>query len=542
MKASFLKFLGIFGFVIFVVGVALLTMIGSVVPVVTYGHIVVGLLSILIWFVGEGTRSLGQRGGAISGRSIRFGSGAIVYTALFVTFLVLVNWLSLRYNKRFDLTKNGVFSLAPQSRDVVANLSTPVKLIAFQAESEKLGPVGDLLRLYQETSGSKITFEIVDPRTKPHLIDKYQMSQGNQLYIEYGEGDFKGVSRIDEITEQAVTSAILKLKGGAAKKVYVVAGHGEPSVDDTSPSGLKTLVDSLKNEHFNVESLITAPLQAIPDDAASVLLVAPTKQLQESEIQMLSNYAEKGGGLVLFVDPRGSAQVRDLARRFGIEVRDDVVIDTVQRLFAGPALGLEPIAKTYGAHPITRDLRGGQDLTLFNIASSIETPKSDPSSNAKYVELVKTGGDSWSERNLEAIFNSEQPTVEFSNEDVKGPVTLAVAYEKPINTEAKGDAAQPSETSALKSKVVVYGDSDWVKNGVIGNVFNKDLALNTVGWVSGQEAGLSIRPRSLSASETAMTPDDIKTVLVSSFVLPELILILGLFIWWKRREVGAGLA
>jgi ABC-type uncharacterized transport system involved in gliding motility auxiliary subunit len=542
MKTSFLKFLGIFGFVLFVVGVALLTMIGSVVPVVTYGHIVVGLLSILAWFVGEGTRSLGQKGGVIPGRSLRFGSGAIVYTALFLAFLVLINWLSIRHNKRFDLTKNGVFSLAPQSRDVVANLSKPVKLIAFQAESEKLGPVGDLLRLYQETSRSKVTFEIVDPRTKPHLIDRYQMSQGNQLYIEYGEGDEKGVSRIDEITEQAVTSAILKLKGGAAKKVYVVAGHGEPSVDDTSPAGLKTLVDSLKNEHLNVESLITATLQAIPDDAASVLLIAPTKQLQDSEIQMLSNYAEKGGGLLMFVDPRGSIQVRDLAKRFGIEVREDVVIDTVQRLFAGPALGLEPIAKTYGAHSITRDLRAGQDLTLFNIASSIDTPKSDSSSNAKYVELVKTGADSWSERDLAAIFDSEQPTVEFSGDDVKGPVTLAVAYEKPVSSGETGDTAQSSENSAVKSKVVVYGDSDWVKNGVIGNVFNKDLALNSIGWVSGQETGLSIRPRSLSASETAMTPDDIKTILVSSFVLPELILILGLFIWWKRREVGAGLA
>ena len=61
MKTSFLKFLGIFGFVIFVVGVGLLTMIGSLVPWVTYGHIVVGLLSILVWFAGEGTRSLGPK-------------------------------------------------------------------------------------------------------------------------------------------------------------------------------------------------------------------------------------------------------------------------------------------------------------------------------------------------------------------------------------------------------------------------------------------------------------------------------------------------
>jgi ABC-type uncharacterized transport system involved in gliding motility auxiliary subunit len=543
MKTSQLKFLGIFGFVLLVVGTALLTTMGSSVLAVTYGHIIIGVLAILVWFVGEGTRSLGEKGGVIPGHNLRFGTGAVAYTVLFIALLVIINWFSGRYNRRFDLTKNGAFSLAPQSIEVLKNLSKPVKLVAFQAESEKLGPVGELLGLYGGANSSKVTYEIVDPRTKPHLIEKYQMSQGNQLYIQYGDGDDKGVSRISEISEQAITSAILKLKGDVSRKVYFVSGHGEPSLEDTSPTGLKTLVDSLKNDNLKVDQLITATLKSIPEDAASVLLVAPSKQLQDAEITMLREYVAKGGGLGLFIDPRGSSQVRELASHFGIKIRDDVVIDTVQRLFAGPALGLEPIAKSYGAHTITRDLRGGQDLTLFNIASSLEVPATQPSDDVKYVELVKTGSDSWSESNLAAIFDVEEPTVEFSDGDLRGPVTLGAVYEKSVATqseEEKGDGEKAN--SVLKSKVFVFGDSDWIKNGVIGNVFNKDLVLNSVSWVSGQEVGLSIRPRALSASETAMTPEDVKTILVSSFVLPELILLFGLYVWWRRREAGAVLS
>jgi ABC-type uncharacterized transport system involved in gliding motility auxiliary subunit len=538
MKTRWMKFLGILGFVLFIVGVGMLTMFGSsVVREVTFGHIFLGILCLAVWFIGEGTRTLGQRGGVLSGKTVKFGSGTIVYTALFLTLLVMVNWFGARYNKRFDLTENGVFSLAQQSRDAVKNLDKPLKFVAFQAEGEKLGPANDILTLYKEANPAKVSYEVVDPRKSPHLVEKYDMKQGNLLYVELGTGDDKGVSRINELSEQGITNAISKLKGGAAKKIYVVTGHGEPSLEEEQAVGIKLLGESLKDEHLKVEGLMISTLETIPVDAAAVLLISPSKLLQEAEKQLLIKYADNGGALFLFADPRGSTQLTEIAKHFGITVRNDVVVDTVQRMFAGPALGLEPIATSYGSHPIVSGLKSGQDISVFNIASSLEVAEGDKIKDAEYADLVYTGGQSWSETNVAAIFDSQDPTVEFGPEDKKGPVTLAVTYEKEVPTQADG----APDATKKKAKVVVFGDSDWIKNGVIENSFNKDLALNAVNWLAGQETSISIRPRSMKASSADMSPTTVKTVLVSSFMLPELILLFGLFVWWKRKETGSSL-
>ncbi len=215
---------------------------------------------------------------------------------------------------------------------------------------------------------------------------------------------------------------------------------------------------------------------------------------------------------------------------FGINVNNDVVVDTVQRLFAGPAIGVEPIANSYGIHPITRGFTSGQDISIFRIASSVQVSEDTKVEGANYVQLVMTGPKSWAETDLPAIFDSEEPSVAFEDGDTPGPVALAIAYEKPVSTGAAG-------SDTRQGRLVVFGDSDWVRNANIGSFFNRDLALNATSWLSGEEGGLSIRPRTMSASATAMTPQEVKSILAASFVVPELILIAGLLVWWRRREV-----
>ena len=52
-----------------------------------------------------------------------------------------------------------------------------------------------------------------------------------------------------------------------------------------------------------------------------------------------------------------------------------------------------------------------------------------------------------------------------------------------------------AETEA-ETRVVVFGDSDFAANSGLGRQGNRDLFLNTVGWLSQQENLISIRPKS----------------------------------------------
>ena len=83
--------------------------------------------------------------------------------------------------------------------------------------------------------------------------------------------------------------------------------------------------------------------------------------------------------------------------------------------------------------------------------------------------------------------------------------------------------------------MVVIGDSDFVNNEYIVKGYNVDLFLNAINWLSGEEAIISIRPKSTRGSSVAMTPQLTWHLLVSVLIIPEILLLLGLAIWWRRR-------
>ena len=71
---------------------------------------------------------------------------------------------------------------------------------------------------------------------------------------------------------------------------------------------------------------------------------------------------------------------------------------------------------------------------------------------------------------------------------------------------------------------------------VEGTYFNRDLFLNTVGWLVGQADLLSIRPRAVRASRAQFTADQgIVIFYLSVLVIPELLLIAGIAVWWRRE-------
>jgi len=111
---------------------------------------------------------------------------------------------------------------------------------------------------------------------------------------------------------------------------------------------------------------------------------------------------------------------------------------------------------------------------------------------------------------------------------VRGPVTVAAAVHADLEELkwGKGDA-----------RMVVLGSADVIDNQYIANFFNRDLLVNSVNWLAGDEGGISIRPRALRASRFRLTVDQFQIVFaLSVLLLPELLLIAGIAVWWSRRN------
>jgi ABC-type uncharacterized transport system involved in gliding motility auxiliary subunit len=148
--------------------------------------------------------------------------------------------------------------------------------------------------------------------------------------------------------------------------------------------------------------------------------------------------------------------------------------------------------------------------------------------------FVQSSPRSWAETDLKSLFTSGKVELEVAKGDKAGPISLAAA----VSFAAPSDPAKPDEPGVPKpeARVVVFGDSDFATNAALGVQGNRDLFLNTIGWLSQQENLISIRTKEASDRRITMTAavqTNIK--LVSLFGIPLAIFAMGIYSWRRRR-------
>jgi ABC-type uncharacterized transport system involved in gliding motility auxiliary subunit len=83
----------------------------------------------------------------------------------------------------------------------------------------------------------------------------------------------------------------------------------------------------------------------------------------------------------------------------------------------------------------------------------------------------------------------------------------------------------------------VFGDADFASNEFIDAYSNRNLFVNSVNWLIGDVEAISIRPNQSRASRFQLSAEQFRTIrMLSLFVLPEVIAVLGVFTWWSRRN------
>jgi ABC-type uncharacterized transport system involved in gliding motility auxiliary subunit len=254
----------------------------------------------------------------------------------------------------------------------------------------------------------------------------------------------------------------------------------------------------------------------VPDDAEAVLVLGPDRSLFDTELDALDRYLKKGGGVAVLADPLLVTNLETRVKGWGIELGNDVVVEEQRTLFMGPQLGVQPIVSSYGNHPVTKDF-GRERLTLFNLARSLKA-----ADGSTPVELVLTGDKSWGETDTKQFVEASKVSKDPATDRI-GPLALAMA------TPIKGDSAE--------GRLVVVGDSDFARNRYVSEAYNADLFLNMVAWLVGQEQFATIERKLPRASSSTISIEQFAQFrFLSLFLLPELVVLAGVLVWWRRRS------
>jgi len=484
-------------------------------------------------------------------RSTQAGTNALVATLAILAILGLINFLGTRYHLRADLTETQLFTLAPQSRELVRTLPQPVKVWVFDITQNPQDR--ELLDNYQRQS-SQFKFEYINPQTRPGLAEKFGVKDYGEVYLEFGDKRqlVQVVNENQRLSEVRLTSRLQQITSSTTAKVYLLQGHGERQLS-AGKGAISQAVQGLGDKNYTTSPLNLAESSKVPEDAAVVVVAGPKRGLFESEVKALQDYLNRGGNLLLMIDPNTDPKLDSLLQTWGIRLDNRLAVDfSGERVELAPAA---PLVTEYGQHPITKDFGNGN--SFYPLARPLEIT---PVAGVEATPLLRTKPypSSWAESDLQ----SEK--LEFNpDKDLKGPLTLGVALTKKlpaksISTPQASPTPSPlpspttqNQTSpppplslspplppaATESRLVVLGNSDFATDGLFQQQLNGDVFLNSVTWLSQQDQQLlSIRPKEPKNRRLNLTTMQANFLILSSLlVLPLIGLVAAAVIWWKRR-------
>jgi len=426
-----------------------------------------------------------------SRRSTRFGLNAGAAIVFLAAILIFLQTFSSRYNARIDTTSNRRFSLAQQTSSILSGLDREIHFTCFFKETTTgKKELEDLLKEYR-SSNNLIIFDFIDPDKDPVAARRYEIKSYGTIVVESGGSQEK----IYDISEDEITNTILKVTRTERKKIYFVTGHGEKSIEDADPEGISKLKEAILAENYEVAELLTLREEEIPGDCEILVIAEAEKDIFPSERAIIARYLAEGGTVLVLLEPiLDLPQLYGLIDRYGIEIGNDVVIDRFGRVLAGNFL--TPVVNQYGAHPITK---GFTHASFFPQARSISTVEK-PAEGTTVEVIASTGESAYAETNIDAILNEGKTQYE-GEQDLAGPVGLAVVATMAVDT----TAGEGSPMRSAKSRIVVFGDSDFASNSYLELGGNKDLILNTIGWLAEEEDLIAIRPKDSLSQPVMLT-------------------------------------
>jgi ABC-type uncharacterized transport system involved in gliding motility auxiliary subunit len=464
----------------------------------TGGMVAMGLYVITLGMLKE--REIAQ---FLKHRHTHSGLNIALQVAAVIGILAAVNYFGVRHHFRVDLTENKAYSLSEQSIKVVKDLKEPVTVELYVKKGEPQSTNLETLWSQYAYASDKVKLEVID-------VDRNPTRARQNKITAYGSSVISRGTQTTTITgsqEQDLTSAIIKVTREGQKTVYFTVGHGEASYEKFDKDGTTQLKDAVEKQMYKVDQLALFRTGKVPADASVVVVLGPTKPFSPKELDALKGYIRGGGRAIVCATPQSEDNLNNLTKEFGIEIRNDLVIDPASNLFGQVAV---PVVQKFPYHAITQSLQAA----YFPASRSLVKTAVLPSGVSSISPLAETSAEAWGESDIKAR------NLRFdAGKDTKGPLQLMMVSEL-----------------GSKGRLIVSGNTMFVTNQEFSQISNGDLFLAGMNWAAGEESLVSIPPKDPSNKQLNLQPAQFYGIFFAAvFGFPLALLLAAGFVWWRRR-------
>ncbi|MGA2477434.1 MAG: GldG family protein [Spirochaetia bacterium] len=456
---------------------------------------------------------------------------SILSSLIVVGILVFITLLAFEVPWSYDMTRDKLFTLSGQTREVLSRLTGRVDIAVVSPAGAEDPMTRSLLAEYARAGRGRVFVEYVDAERNPGALGRYRLDvkavlNGSVIFASGERTKILAVSSFYQKTpsglafsgEHQVTGAITYVTTTNVPRLLFVEGHEEASIEKDLP----TLRQRLEVEAYQVERINLLRQAEIPRDAGMLIIPSPKHDFSREELASIDGYLSSGGRAIFLLDvlPVGQSMtnVKAALARLGLGfVNNFTVEDNPRYYYSNNKLNVIP---AMGVHEITQGLLERKMYVILPIAMALrELPQKDEALSIE--TLLQTTETSWIRTDVR-ITNTSMTV-----KDERGPADVAFAVVK-NNASVK----QPD------TRVVVIGNSTFLTEKFIAAQGNLDFFINAVNWVQGSREVSTIRPRELNADALDITGRDfIRLAIISIGALPLLAFAAAFLVWVLRRNL-----
>lgn len=461
----------------------------------------------------------------------------VIILIIIITAYVGINMLMEKINMTdIDLTADKIYSLSDASKQIAKSINKEVNIILVNMSD--IQSVIDFSNRYsKENDKIKVTV-ITDVNKEPELAAKYNLTANSyQIIIQCGDKE-KVLTTSDlytydyttyeekDLTEEAMTNALLDVTTENKPKIYFLAGH-----NDNLELYMYSFKQSLVNEANEVEDLDLLTKGEVPEDCSVLAITTLNNDIKEIERDAILKYIKNGGEIILFTDANVTKirmpNFQKVLDEYGISISEGILLeqDTDKMLSGSPSA----IVVTVNAGTsITQNINMDTNACFINSGKiNFKDSETLEKLGVEFETLATTTDQAFYREDLTIASTSKQ------SGDEEGAATVGALLTKKIAADKN-------------SKMIVYSNNMFITNMQISlnsqyylyayELYNnEDLALNSISYLTGREDTIMIRKNTETTTYT-VTEQQQNIILTIIFAVPVLIIVVGIIIWQVRRR------
>lgn len=476
-------------------------------------------------------QSIQKRRWSISSKAVKKGVFSSTLVIIGIVLAVAVNLVAgnLPENmKSLDVTSSKLYSITEDTEEMLDALTEDVTVYVLASESGADETISQMLTHYESRS-SHIQVVYKDPVKYPQFAAEYTTSSvtsGSLIvvsdkrskvidYYDMYETEFDYSTYSSSVTaydgEGQLTSAIQYVLSDDMPKVYLISGHDEITLD----SGFTEVCEKANIE---TETITLLNYDAVPEDAAAIMLLAPTSDYSEEDADKIKAYMETGGKALVLAGytTEEMTNFNSVLEDYGVSVSNNMICENSTSNYSQSPLYLIPNRES---STVTSDIDSNRMVFMpYSVAMSLDENNEELS----VTEYLTTSDSAVAKADI-----NQATTTEYEDGDIQGPFCLGAKIVRTVDD-------VESELTIFASDMIF---TDSVDSAVSGT--NSMLFSNILGEMIDETdtSVVTIPSKSYNVSSITVTQTDFVVIsLITVILVPIGMLIAGIVIWVKRRR------